>query len=209
MSLSDMEHGLNGIPEALAYLSALDAVHTSAMLRLPEASVVWAKKALDLGPASFMLPAIESPVAAADAVSHCRYPPRGVRGTAHPIVCTSAYGFDDSFLSHCEDDTLVICQVETVTGGSQRSTPSPPSTAWTSCRWARSTCQLAWDTCGTPELSRGLPDMWDPPASHLHHTWTTSSPVWNTADTLAATSSKPATKTTPGGLLSCFPNFRV
>ncbi|XP_021319798.1 LOW QUALITY PROTEIN: uncharacterized protein LOC110436669 [Sorghum bicolor] len=116
MSLSDMEHGLNGIPEALAYLSALDAVHTSAMLRLPEASVVWAKKALDLGPASFMLPAIESPVAAADAVSHCRYPPRGVRGTAHPIVCTSAYGFDDSFLSHCEDDTLVICQVETVTG---------------------------------------------------------------------------------------------
>ncbi|KAL5658367.1 hypothetical protein ACJX0J_031530, partial [Zea mays] len=32
---------------------------------------------------------------------------------------------------------------------SRRSTPSPPSTAWTSCRWARSTCRLAWDTYGT------------------------------------------------------------
>jgi 2-keto-3-deoxy-L-rhamnonate aldolase RhmA len=37
-----------------------------------------------------MLPAIESPEAAAEAVSHCRYPPRGVRGAAHPIVRASA-----------------------------------------------------------------------------------------------------------------------
>jgi 2-keto-3-deoxy-L-rhamnonate aldolase RhmA len=111
----DMEHGPGGIPEALACLRALDAARTPAVLRLPEASAVWAKKALDLGPAGLMLPAIESPEAAAEAVSHCRYPPRGVRGAAHPIVRASAYGFDDSYLSRCEDDTLVICQVETAT----------------------------------------------------------------------------------------------
>ncbi|KAL6846724.1 hypothetical protein ACP4OV_024172 [Aristida adscensionis] len=112
----DMEHGPGGFPEALACLRALDAARTPAVLRLPEASPVWAKKALDLGPAGLMLPAVESPAAAADAVAHCRYPPRGVRGAAHPIVRASAYGLDDAYLSRCEDDTLVICQVETAAG---------------------------------------------------------------------------------------------
>ncbi|KAJ1290515.1 hypothetical protein BS78_02G250000 [Paspalum vaginatum] len=112
----DMEHGPGGIPEALACLRALDAARTPAVLRLPEASAVWAKKALDLGPAGLMIPAVESPAAAAEAVSYCRYPPRGVRGAAHPIVRASAYGLDDSYLSRCEDDTLVICQVETASG---------------------------------------------------------------------------------------------
>nr|CAB3457664.1 unnamed protein product [Digitaria exilis] len=112
----DMEHGPGGIPEALACLRALDAARTPAVLRLPEASAVWAKKALDLGPAGLMLPAVESPAAASEAVSYCRYPPRGVRGAAHPIVRASAYGLDDSYLSRCEDDTLIICQVETAAG---------------------------------------------------------------------------------------------
>ncbi|KAF0924380.1 hypothetical protein E2562_010055 [Oryza meyeriana var. granulata] len=112
----DMEHGPGGIPEALACLRALDAARTPAVIRLPEACPVWAKKALDLGPAGLMLPAVESPAAAAAAVSHCRYPPRGVRGAAHPIVRASAYGLDDSYLSRCEDETLIICQVETAAG---------------------------------------------------------------------------------------------
>ncbi|GJM99321.1 hypothetical protein PR202_ga16411 [Eleusine coracana subsp. coracana] len=112
----DMEHGPGGIPEALACLRALDAAHTPAVLRLPEASPVWAKKALDLGPAGLMLPAVESPAAAAEAVSCCRYPPRGVRGAAHTVVRASNYGLDDSYLSRCEDETLIMCQVETAAG---------------------------------------------------------------------------------------------
>uniref|UniRef100_I1QQM2 HpcH/HpaI aldolase/citrate lyase domain-containing protein n=2 Tax=Oryza glaberrima TaxID=4538 RepID=I1QQM2_ORYGL len=112
----DMEHGPGGVPEALACLRALDATRTPAVIRLPEAGPIWAKKALDLGPAGLMVPAVESPAAAAAAVSHCRYPPRGVRGAAHPIVRASAYGLDDSYLSRCEDETLIICQVETAAG---------------------------------------------------------------------------------------------
>ncbi|KAK3129647.1 hypothetical protein QOZ80_6BG0482800 [Eleusine coracana subsp. coracana] len=112
----DMEHGPGGIPEALACLRALDAAHTPAVLRLPEASPVWAKKALDLGPAGLMLPAVETPAAAAEAISCCRYPPRGVRGAAHTVVRASNYGLDDSYLSRCEDETLIMCQVETAAG---------------------------------------------------------------------------------------------
>ncbi|KAF0909005.1 hypothetical protein E2562_030545 [Oryza meyeriana var. granulata] len=47
----DMEHGPGGIPEALACLCALDTARTPAVIHLPEACPIWAKKALDLGPA--------------------------------------------------------------------------------------------------------------------------------------------------------------
>ncbi|KAL9239759.1 hypothetical protein vseg_014051 [Gypsophila vaccaria] len=109
----DMEHGFGGIPEALSCLRALSAASTPAILRLPESSAAWAKKALDLGPQGIMFPMINSPLDALNAVSYCRYPPKGVRGAAHPIVRASAYGVDSaSYLSSCEDDLLLMCQVE-------------------------------------------------------------------------------------------------
>jgi 2-keto-3-deoxy-L-rhamnonate aldolase RhmA len=37
-------------------------------------------------------------------------------GYSHTVVRASAYVLDDSYLSRCEDDTLIICQVETAAG---------------------------------------------------------------------------------------------
>lgn len=78
---------------------------------MPEVSAAWAKKALDLGPQGIMFPSIESVNAAEMAVSYCRFPPRGVRGTAHTIVRASAYGLDDAYVSRCEEELLIMCQV--------------------------------------------------------------------------------------------------
>lgn len=108
----DMEHGFGGIPEALPCLRALAATHTPAILRLPETTAAWTKKALDLGPQGIMFPMIDSPKEARKAVSFCRYPPNGVRGAAHPIVRASGYGIDAGYLSHCEEELLIMCQVE-------------------------------------------------------------------------------------------------
>jgi HpcH/HpaI aldolase/citrate lyase family len=107
----DMEHGPGGISEALQCLRVLASTHTPVILRLPEVSAAWAKKALDLGPQGIMFPSIESVSAAEMAVSYCRFPPRGVRGTAHPIVRASAYGLDDAYVSRCEEELLIMCQV--------------------------------------------------------------------------------------------------
>ena len=112
----DMEHGPGGIPEALACLHALAATNTPAILRLPESSATWAKKALDLGPQGLMFPMIESPIEAQEAVSYCRFPPRGVRGSAHTVVRASNYGIDEGYLSNYEDELLIMCQVESVEG---------------------------------------------------------------------------------------------
>ncbi|KAK1304487.1 hypothetical protein QJS10_CPB11g00650 [Acorus calamus] len=112
----DMEHGHGGVSAALPCLRALAAASTPAILRLPESSPTWAKKALDLGPAGVMFPMIESVRDAELAVSACRFPPRGVRGSAHTVVRASRYGIDDGYLEHYEEELLILCQVETETG---------------------------------------------------------------------------------------------
>ncbi|CAB4310683.1 unnamed protein product [Prunus armeniaca] len=112
----DMEHGHGGISQALPCLHALAAAQTPAILRLPEASAAWAKKALDLGPQGIMFPMIESSKDAKKAVSYCRFPPAGVRGSAHTVVRASSYGIDEGYLSNYEDQLLIMCQVESEEG---------------------------------------------------------------------------------------------
>ncbi|KAK3030657.1 hypothetical protein RJ639_035861 [Escallonia herrerae] len=108
----DMEHGHGGVSDALPCLHALAATSTPAILRLPESNPTWAKKALDLGPQGIMFPMIDSPKLARKAVSYCRFPPKGVRGSAHTVVRASNYGIDPGYLSNCEDELLIMCQVE-------------------------------------------------------------------------------------------------
>lgn len=108
----DMEHGPGGISDALPCLHALAATNTAAILRIPESSATWAKKALDLGPQGIMFPMIDGPKAAQKAVSYCRFPPDGIRGSAHPVVRASGYGVDEGYLSKYEEELLIMCQVE-------------------------------------------------------------------------------------------------
>lgn len=112
----DMEHGPGGISSSLPCLHALAATNAAAILRLPDSTAMYAKKALDLGPQGIMFPNIESPSSAADAVSYCRYPPRGIRGAAHPIIRASNYGIDEGYLENYEETLVVMVQVETEKG---------------------------------------------------------------------------------------------
>ncbi|CAK8570394.1 unnamed protein product [Lathyrus sativus] len=112
----DMEHGHGTISDTLPCLHALAASQTAAILRVPETTATWAKKALDLGPQGIMFPMVESAKSAAKAVSYCRFPPAGVRGSAHPIVRASSYGIDEGYLNNFLDELLIMCQVESKEG---------------------------------------------------------------------------------------------
>ncbi|XP_043697343.1 2-keto-3-deoxy-L-rhamnonate aldolase [Telopea speciosissima] len=111
-----MEHGHGGVSDALPCLRALAATGTPAILRLPESSAMWAKKALDLGPQGIMFPMIEGAKSAKKAVSYCRFPPAGERGSAHTVVRASKYGIDTGYLSNYEEELLIMCQVESEEG---------------------------------------------------------------------------------------------
>ncbi|KAK4802125.1 hypothetical protein SAY86_000328 [Trapa natans] len=112
----DMEHGPGGISDALHVLRALAATRTPAILRLPESCPTWAKKALDLGPQGIMFPMIDSAKSAKKAVSYCRFPPKGIRGSAHTVVRASNYGIDEGYLSEYSEELLIMCQVESEEG---------------------------------------------------------------------------------------------
>ncbi|KAL4187523.1 hypothetical protein AMTRI_Chr09g19400 [Amborella trichopoda] len=112
----DLEHGYGGISSALPILQALASSATPAIIRIPESSQTWAKKALDVGPQGIMFPMIESPKAAKKAVSYCKYPPKGVRGAAHPVIRASKYGIQEDYLDIYEDELLIMCQVESEEG---------------------------------------------------------------------------------------------
>ncbi|KAI3862478.1 hypothetical protein MKX03_011566 [Papaver bracteatum] len=111
-----LKHGEGGISEALPCLRALAATGTASIIRVPESTETWAKKALDLGPQGIMFPMIESPKPAKKAVSYCKFPPNGVRGSAHMVVRASNYGIDDGYLTNYEDELLIMCQVESEEG---------------------------------------------------------------------------------------------
>ncbi|KAH6778381.1 Phosphoenolpyruvate carboxylase family protein [Perilla frutescens var. frutescens] len=112
----DMEHGHGGISDALRCIHALASTNTPVVLRIPESSATWAKKALDLGPQGIMFPMIECSESSRKAVSYCRYPPHGVRGSAHTIVRASGYGIDEGYLSNYKEDLVIMCQVESEDG---------------------------------------------------------------------------------------------
>lgn len=109
----DMEHGYGGIADALPCIHALTAANTPVVIRVPENSHVWVKKVLDLGPAGIVFPLINDADQAQRAVSYCRYPTRGVRGVATPIVRASRFGIDEDYSGRYEKDLLILCQVET------------------------------------------------------------------------------------------------
>lgn len=107
----DMEHGPGDTMATLSILQVLASTNTPAIIRIPANDPVWAKKALDMGPAGIMIPMVNTADEARAAVKACRYPPAGIRGAAMPIVRAARYGLDSSYLSRCEDDLLIMCRV--------------------------------------------------------------------------------------------------
>lgn len=109
----DHEHGPGDIGTAIALMQALGASGCTPCMRVPANDRVMIKRALDAGVAGVMVPAVNSKAEAEDAVASCRYPPRGARGMAAPVVRASDYGADwQSYAQGADDALLVICQIE-------------------------------------------------------------------------------------------------
>jgi 2-keto-3-deoxy-L-rhamnonate aldolase RhmA len=78
----DLEHGVGTESELLASLHAMGATHTAALVRPQSAERLRIGRALDLGAHGIMVPRIDRPEQAREAVSYLRYPPDGTRGLA-------------------------------------------------------------------------------------------------------------------------------
>ena len=110
----DGEHGMGGFNDLVHQLLAADATPA-----VPVVRVVWndfplIKRVLDLGAAGVIIPWINTPEEAEQAVRAMRYPPEGIRGVAR-ILRANSYGYDfDAYYAHANSDLLTVVQVETV-----------------------------------------------------------------------------------------------
>lgn len=110
----DMEHGPGTLMDALALMQAVQGRDCAPLLRVPAFDPVEIKRALDIGIAGIMIPAVNTASEAEAVVSACRYPPKGQRGLAPIIVRAADYGARwQDYVAEADDQLLIICQIET------------------------------------------------------------------------------------------------
>ena len=113
--LLDTEHSPNDLENVLTHLQAASAYPTTAIVRPAWNDMVLIKRFLDVGVQTLLIPYVQTPEEAADAVAYTRYPLRGVRGVAGTTRATR-FGRIKDYYKRAEEELCVLLQVETRLG---------------------------------------------------------------------------------------------
>ncbi|MGP1677104.1 MAG: HpcH/HpaI aldolase family protein, partial [Burkholderiales bacterium] len=113
--LLDTEHSPNDLENVVTQLQAASAYPSSAIVRPAWNDMVLIKRFLDIGVQTLLIPYVQTPEEAADAVAYTRYPPRGVRGVAGTTRATR-FGRVKDYFKRAEEELCVLVQVETRLG---------------------------------------------------------------------------------------------
>lgn len=110
--LIDNEHGYTSLETTLHMIRAVESAGGHVIVRVPWNDQVYLKRILDIGVQSIMVPMILDQASAEAAVAACRYPPRGQRGYAAPLVRASGFGTNPEYGGQASDELLLIAQIE-------------------------------------------------------------------------------------------------
>lgn len=90
--LIDLEHGPIGIETASLMLMAIKGTAARGIVRIPELTEGWMKRALDMGAHGVMVPNIANAEQAEQAARWFHYAPRGSRGEAQTVIRAAEWG---------------------------------------------------------------------------------------------------------------------
>jgi 4-hydroxy-2-oxoheptanedioate aldolase len=110
--LLDMEHSPNDVESLLGQLQAAAPYPTYPVVRVPWNDMVAIKRVLDVGAQALLVPYVSTREEAVAAVSHTRYPPRGVRGVAGTTRATR-FGRIKDYAVRAHEELCLLVQVET------------------------------------------------------------------------------------------------
>lgn len=106
----DMEHGILSIASIQHIVQSIRN-DCSSLVRIPENSPVWIKKALDTGCDGIIVPLVNAAEDAKRAVSAAKYPPQGTRSVG--IARAQGYGMSfTEYLSSANKNVALIIQIE-------------------------------------------------------------------------------------------------
>lgn len=109
----DTEHGGFGNEGLQTDLVAFNGSPTVPIVRVPWNDAVMIKQVLDMGADGILVPMVNSPDEARQAVSACKYPPEGTRGFGPRRA--SDYGRKiDEYVPQANESVIVIPQIEHV-----------------------------------------------------------------------------------------------
>lgn len=111
--LVDCEHAPNDLPKLREQLQAMRGSASSILARPPWNDMVLIKQFMDVGVQNFIIPYVQNPQEARDAVAATRYPPEGVRGVAGGSRASN-FGREKAYLKESNEAVTVIVQVETM-----------------------------------------------------------------------------------------------
>lgn len=112
----DLEHASFGTETLVSLIRAGEAAGLSMLARVPGLDAALIKKSLDMGAAGIIVPNIDTPEQAAEAVALCRFTPEGVRG-ACPGVRANRYGAGGpEYYEKANRETVVIPLIESPAG---------------------------------------------------------------------------------------------
>ncbi len=104
----DMEHTSTGVEGFYRVALAAKGTGCDLLARLPSCDAVLAKQVLDLGAAGIIVPSVNTPAEAAQAVAMAKYPPEGIRGAS--LCRASGFGrrFPEYFAAHNREVVVVV-----------------------------------------------------------------------------------------------------
>ncbi len=117
--LIDLEHGHGDLDRLVHMIRAVQTTSATAMVRVPGKDPFTIGRVLDAGAEAVLIPLVADAREAERVAAFCRYPPRGVRGYAWPVIRASGYGLHPDRFARANDEVLVAVQIETATAAAE------------------------------------------------------------------------------------------
>jgi 4-hydroxy-2-oxoheptanedioate aldolase len=112
----DTQHGLIGYDQLVPMLQALTATGTPALVRVPWNEPGSIMKALDAGAQGVVIPMVNSPEEARQALAACRFPPEGIRSWGGSRTAYYEAGYDPESANRGVKCVIMAETVEAVDG---------------------------------------------------------------------------------------------
>ncbi len=110
--LIDLEHGAGDLEDLGHMLRAVQTTEATTMVRPPGKDPFLLARILDLGAEALLVPMVQNGAEAAAIAAACRYPPKGRRGYAWPVVRASGYGTAADRFAEADRELLLAVQIE-------------------------------------------------------------------------------------------------